>query len=185
MADENNNDASTTPDPAPQEVVPAEFKPTPSDLGDAGKKALSEERAARKAAEKEREALSARLKEFEDRDKSEAEKLAERAAAAEAERDALKADAIRARVALTKGIPADLMDRLRGSSEEEVAADADRLMAVIASSTKPLPRGAVDQGERDKGGVSQLGRDDLSRMSPAEIEAARKAGRFDRLMAGK
>jgi hypothetical protein len=52
-------------------------------LGEPGKKALAEERAARKAAEKALAEREAKLKEFEDRDKTEAEKLAARAAAAE------------------------------------------------------------------------------------------------------
>ncbi len=75
----------------------------PDDLGEAGKKAIAAERAAKKAAEKQLNELQKRLAEFEDRDKTEAQKLAERAAAAELERDALMLTAMRQRVALAKG----------------------------------------------------------------------------------
>lgn len=67
-------------------------------LGEAGKKALAEERAARKAAEKERSDLAARLKTFEDAQKTEAEKLAERADAAEKQAQAATARAVKAEV---------------------------------------------------------------------------------------
>ena len=67
-------------------------------LGDAGKKALNAERDARKAAEKERAALAARLKAFEDAQKTEAEKLAERADVAEKREQAATARAVKAEV---------------------------------------------------------------------------------------
>lgn len=67
-------------------------------LGDAGKKALSEERAARKAAEKERADLAAKLKTYEDRDKTETERLAERAETAQKAADAATKRAVKAEV---------------------------------------------------------------------------------------
>jgi hypothetical protein len=38
-------------------------------------------------------------------------------------------DAATLKVALDKGVPSDLVDRLRGNTPEEIAADADKLMA--------------------------------------------------------
>jgi hypothetical protein len=70
----------------------------PNDLGDAGKKALQEERAARKAAEKLAAEQAAKLKEFEDRDKTEAEKLAAKAEAAEKKATEATARAVKAEV---------------------------------------------------------------------------------------
>lgn len=67
----------------PPKQDPAADPPKDDGLGDAGKKALQEERAARKAAEKALAERDAKLREFEDRDKTEAEKLAAKAEAAE------------------------------------------------------------------------------------------------------
>lgn len=69
-------------DTTDQTVTPADGKP-PADLGDAGKRALESERSARREAEKQAKELAARLKELEDRDKSETDKLREDLAAKE------------------------------------------------------------------------------------------------------
>jgi hypothetical protein len=53
------------------------------ELGDAGQRALREERRKAREAAKERDALQARLKEYEDRDKTEQQRLTESQAAAE------------------------------------------------------------------------------------------------------
>lgn len=124
-----------------------EIKPE-SDLGDAGKKALAAERAAKKAAEKQLNELTARLTEYENRDKTEAQKLVERAEQAERERDALRVESLRARVAITKGLPADLMEFLTATDEDELAAQADRLMARLPTPDPARPRADVDQGAR-------------------------------------
>ena len=50
---------------------------------------------------------------------------------------AVSADA--ARVALAKGLPADLVDRLRGDTESDIAADADALLALVNAPRTPLP----------------------------------------------
>jgi hypothetical protein len=78
------------------------------DLGENGKKALAAERAARRDAEK-------RLKEAE-------AKLAERE----------RADLV-TEVASAKGIDAALAGRLKGSTREELEADADELLELIGS----------------------------------------------------
>jgi membrane protein involved in colicin uptake len=87
-------------------------------LGENGLAALKAEREARAAAEK-------RLKEFEDRDKTEAEKTAERLAAAEKRASELEAKALRAEVAAAKGVPLSL---LSGSTKAELEAHADALI---------------------------------------------------------
>lgn len=74
------SDDQTTTDDATATGDAADTKP-PADLGDAGKKALDAERAARREAER-------KLKEYEDRDKTELQKLQD----AVAERDAQLAD---------------------------------------------------------------------------------------------
>lgn len=124
-----------------------EIKPE-SDLGDAGKKALAAERAAKKAAEKQLNELASKLAEYENRDKTEAQRLVERAEQAERERDALRVESLRARVAISKGLPADLMEFLTAEDEDELAAQAERLMARLASPDPAVPRADADQGAR-------------------------------------
>jgi hypothetical protein len=110
---------------APDEAAPQ------GELGDAGQKALREERARARAEAKRAAALEARLKEFEDRDKTESQKLAEARQAAEQRATAAESALARYRVAATKGVPAELVERLRGDTEDELAADADRLLELV------------------------------------------------------
>lgn len=94
---------------------------------------------------KENSTAAARLAELEEAQKSEQQRASERAEAAEKELAAMRLDALKARVALAKGLPADLVDRLRGDTEDELADDADRLLALIQPGK---PRGDVAQGPR-------------------------------------
>lgn len=120
MADDPNN-----PDP--------KDKPDP----DAGaKKALEAERAARREADKTVTELRTRLKDLEDRDKDESQKLLDRIAAAEqkaAEADKkveeAKAETLRLSVAAEKGLKPAQAKRLAGTTREELEADADDLLA--------------------------------------------------------
>ena len=116
----------TTEPVAPTEpVVPAPEAPkpeAPQELGEGGLKALQAERDARAALEK-------KLKEFEDRDKSEAEKAAERLEAAERRAAELETKATRAEVAATKAVPTDLLAGPKSTSTEDLAAFADALIA--------------------------------------------------------
>jgi len=100
-------------------------------LGEAGKKALEAERRNARAAARERDALAAKLKEFEDRDKSESEKAAERAAAAEKRVAELEAQATRLEVAFENGLTPAQAKRLVGSTREELEADAKELLATF------------------------------------------------------
>ena len=111
----------------------------PADLGDAGQKAIKAERDARKAAERSNAELAARLKEFEDAKLSELERANNAAAEAAAELARLRAENVRATVALSKGVPADLIEFLTGDTEEEVAAKADLLLSRLNAPGTPKP----------------------------------------------
>ena len=83
---------------------------------------------------------------------------------AESREKELKAERItntRQRIAMLKGVPAELIDRLQGGTEEEIAADADRLMQYIKPSTGP----GVPPANR--GGSTAP--TDISKMTPSEI----------------
>jgi hypothetical protein len=101
------------------------------------------------------------------------------------ERDELQAQLLRERVARQVGLPDALVDRLRGSTAEEVAADAETLVALIAPKAKQpgRPVEALTPGSGiDTAGPSQLTREALSTMTPKEIERARSEGRFNDLL---
>lgn len=101
-------------------------------LGEAGKAALVAEREARKEAERTLKATAARLQEFEDKDKSELERKDSTIAAITQERDEATSALLRYEVAAEKGIPADALPLLSGSSREELEAKADSILTLIA-----------------------------------------------------
>ena len=113
---------------------------------DAVRNALKREREARAAAQRERDDLQNKVKEFEDRDKSESQRLEERATKAEGERESLAQENLRLRVAIEKKLPAELIDRLKGGSKEEMESDADELLKLVKSSG---PATGFDGGARD------------------------------------
>lgn len=117
----------TAPAETATPVVPAaEVAKTDEPLGAPGLAALKSEREAKAAAEKRAADAEARIKEFEDAQKTEAEKQADRLAAIERENVELRSAKTRAEVAAAKGVPAGL---LTGSTQEELEASADALIA--------------------------------------------------------
>lgn len=129
MSDENTD----TPAENVEQAKPVE------ELGEGGKKALQAERDARKRAEDEAKALRARLDDIEAANMTELEKAQKAARDAQAELSALQLESLRHRVALEKGLPANLVDRLRGESEADIAADADALLALVNAPRSPMP----------------------------------------------
>jgi hypothetical protein len=181
------SDTATT-DTAPEATEPAAPETPPpatpgDDLGDAGKKAIAAERAARKAAEKQAADLAAQVKAFEDASKSEAEKAAARAEAAEKALAEVTAKAARLQVAAEVGVPADLVEFLTGSDEESLRAQAEKLMAATAASKAPrAPQPDPSQGAKPGATASQLTSADLKGMGHDAINAARAEGRLNDLL---
>ncbi|WP_051549266.1 hypothetical protein [Nocardioides sp. URHA0032] len=149
-----------------------------ADLGDAGKKALDAERREKRAAEKRAADLEARLKEFEDRDKTESTRAIERAEAAEKAAAAAEARALRLEVASEKGLTPAQAKRLVGETREELEADASELLETFkpAASTEDDSQESVveslDLGNR--GGTPKKGK------STADLFAAAIDGSFTR-----
>ena len=118
--------------------------------------------------------------EAQEQGKSELQKAQEAAAKAEARAAAMEAEAMRAKVAAATGVDADL---LSGSSEEELRASAERLRAWRGAQ---VPKGApaTDAGVRgdEIRAARQLTREDLKKMSPAEIIKARQDGQLNNIM---
>lgn len=116
-------------------------------------RALEREREAAKAARQETVALTARLKEFEDRDKSDAQKLQERTEALAAENESLKLDKLRRDVAADNGLTPAQAKRLVGSTREELEADAIEI-ATTFPTTAAVPKFQdIAQGVRPGGGA--------------------------------
>lgn len=111
-----------TPDGDPPE------EPTPDDLGDPGKKALTAERKARRDAERELQKVQDRLAEIEDADKTETQRLTDRLNEAEARAAKAEGDALRLTVAQAKGLTPAQAKRLVGTTREELEGDADEIL---------------------------------------------------------
>lgn len=153
-------------------------QPATGDLGDAGKKALDAERREKRAAEKRAADLEARLKEFEDRDKTESTRAIERAEAAEKAAAAAESRALRLEIAAEKGLTPAQAKRLVGESREELEADADELLetfkpaATSDDDTTETVVDSLDLGTR--GGTPKKGK------STADLFAAAIDGSFTR-----
>jgi hypothetical protein len=113
------------------------------ELGENGVKALREERDARKAAEKALNELAAKVKAFEDRDKSESEKLQEQLT--ELSNRAAKAERENARLAVIAEhqIPKDYQDLIQGDDVEVLTAAAAKVQALIEATSSPNDRASL------------------------------------------
>lgn len=162
---------STEPPVAPQApidtpvAVPATGTPNGDDaLGEGGKKALDAERKARDAAEKALRAAESKVRAFEDAQKTEAEKTAERIRALE--EDAAKA--LRYEAADKAELPLSLAARLKGNTLEELIADAAELKQLLGATTPaaptppatPAPDRRQGGGQAEPGGTMAAGRAD-------------------------
>jgi hypothetical protein len=149
------SDTATTTTTEPKPAAPAAPQEptvtTEPDLGDAGKRAIAAERARAEKAEKE-------LKAFRDADEkrktdemSDLEKAQKAAKEATDQAQSATLSALRYRVALDKGLPANLADRLKGSTQEELEADADELADMVTTTPSGAPRRDPSQGARTTG----------------------------------
>lgn len=80
-----------------------------------------------------------RLKEIEDRDLSELDKAKRAASEASTELESLRRQTLVQQVAIEKQLPPALASRLQGATAEELAADADSLLALLKKAPKPDP----------------------------------------------
>ena len=136
---EVSEDPPETPPNDPQDAPPVGGED--EKLGEAGMKALRAEREAHRKAKAD---LAALQKQIDDAQKTEAERASD--ALREAQEAATKAqrEALRYRVAATKTggelkRALTLAERLVGDTEEELAADLDKLLAELGAATPPPP----------------------------------------------
>lgn len=132
-----------TPEQTPaQPETPAEPKPTET-VDYWKQRSRQNEAQARANADAAR-----KLKEIEDRDLSELQKAQRDREEALTRLQSIEGEALRNRVALSKGLPADIAATLNGSTEEELAAHADALLAWRGNQPPPTPRPDPGQGAR-------------------------------------
>lgn len=81
----------------------------------------------------------------------------------ETELKTLRWQSERMRVAMAKGLPAELADRLQGETAVELEADADKLLALVKSTPANTP------GVPPPSGGAAVTAADLSKMTPQEI----------------
>ncbi|MGZ0151881.1 hypothetical protein ACXJJ3_32815 [Kribbella sp. WER1] len=128
VADGNDNARSL-------DNLPAEYAWVAKEIRDANNEAKNL-RARAKAGDD----AATRFAEIEAASKTDAEKAAERLNTAEKSVTDLTAENMRLRVAIEHGVPADLIDRLRGNDAEEMGADAKALMQRLTpQQSKPAP----------------------------------------------
>ncbi|MEU4570840.1 hypothetical protein [Micromonospora sp. NPDC023956] len=125
---------------------------SPETSGERPQDVPPEVKQALRKANKEAETLRLRLKEYEDRDKTEAEKTAERLSEAETKAAAAELRALRLEVAAEKGLTPAQAKRLVGSSREELEADADELLSTFpvapTVTERKVPKPDPSQGSR-------------------------------------
>jgi hypothetical protein len=141
MTDSTQTEESTTTTAEPNE----------GDLGDAGKRAIAAERKRAEIAEKSLKALQDELTKRETAELTELERFKRENEELRTGKSTSELEATRYRVALEKGIPADLAARLQGASYDEIAADADTLASLIPANGKPpVPRADLSQGAKQQ-----------------------------------
>lgn len=129
---------------------------------------------------------AAKFDEIEESQKTEQQKLADKAAAAEAKAAEKDAELARVKAAVKHGLTEEDLDLLgTHGTAEEIDARAEKLAARIkaADTNKPKPDfGGGDRGTDVTAKGGQLTRDDMKRMSPEEIVKAQEEGRFNDLV---
>lgn len=130
-----------------------------------------EERAKRSRDEAQANAEAARkLKELEDADKSEVDRLRETVEAANKRADEAEAKALRAEIAAEKGLSLSQAKRLIGSTREELEADADELLEAFKPSDDKRDDKSRRPQERLRPGASN--EDDEGAVDPKKVADA-------------
>jgi len=105
---------------------------------------------------------AARLAQFEESQKTEAQRLTEAVTAAEQRAAAAERESMRLKVIAESGLDPDLHEFVTGDTEDEVRAKAEKLKAkaaaaVVAPTTAPGPRADLSQGAKSQADVALNG----------------------------
>lgn len=126
---------------------------------------------------------AAKWRDYEAAQKPVQERLAEELAQTKAQAAEAAAKLLRYEIASAKGITGEATKLLKGTTQEELEAEADLLNALIANQSKPkTPLPDENQGKPAPASLGQLTEADLQGMSSKDITDARKAGRLNDLL---
>lgn len=136
-----------------------------------------------KKANKEAETLRFKLKEYEDRDKTDLQKLQEERDSLKTERDSLSLAQMRREVADELGLTPAQAKRLVGSTRDELEADAQDILTAFPSTPSKPKFGDVGQGPRGESSQKVYTRTELNDFTffmknKDDILAAYKEGRI-------
>ena len=165
----------TTEEPATPEPEAVEETQDDAPLRPEGERALEAWKVRARQAEAEQKELAARVKEFEERDLSEQERLTKAAEDAKREAEEAARENLRLKVALDKNLPSEMIDRLRGENLDELYEDADTLLALV----KPRDAQDFDGGARKT--AKGMDRDEavrLLRENPDEFYRLKDEGKI-------
>lgn len=159
-------ETETAPEPTETPETPEPAGETPS-----GDRLPDDHPVVKALAKANEEAKQARLKvkEFEDRDKTEAERTSEKLTELEKTATTASVDAIRFEIALDKGLTKNQAKRLVGSTREELEADADELVKDLGLDDAGKPDVSRRPKERLRPGAAP---DAEPEKSPAELAEA-------------
>lgn len=140
------------PDDKPDAKPDDDADETKPDPDSGAKSALERERKARRDADRRATEAERRAKELEDKDKTEVQRLTDENADLKKQLATVTVSSARLKVAIEKGLTATQAKRLVGDTEEDLAADADELLADLGAKpgggdkpdgdeTKPPPAG--------------------------------------------
>jgi hypothetical protein len=150
------SDDVVTPESTPEASATEAPAPEPTETVDDGKYKSIARKQEQKYIEaaKERDELKTKLEEIEKSKLSDLERAQKDAEEARKQLDALKSeaetarlDALRTRIGAEKGLPPQLIERLRGEDEDGIRADADALLTAVKKDEAAWP----DMGQGDKG----------------------------------
>lgn len=206
MAEPDTPDPEPDPEPPPEPDPEPDPEPPDEQLGEGGRRALSNERSARKAAEaraRKAEQAAERLRQQGLSDQERAVEDAKKTGAAEASaKYAASILAAEVKAAAASRVAPEAIDDLHRILDldptelvgDDGKVDTDRLTSAIDEAVKSRPYLAPsnggaqpdpDQGARGGGRPTQLTESDVRQMSPAEITKARREGRLSDYLAGK
>lgn len=135
-----------------------------------------------KAAKADSEAAT-KWREYEAAQKPIQERMAEELAQTKAAAAEAAAKLLRYEIASAKGITGEATRLLKGTTQEELEAEADLLNALIANQSKPkTPMPDDNQGKPAPTTVGQLTKEDLKSMTPQEINDAKAAGKLNEIL---
>lgn len=138
---------------------PSGFDDLPAETKAEIKRLRSEAASNRKAAQE----AKAKVEEFEERDKTDAEKMADKLRKAEEARKESEAKLLRFEVATDKRVPAKAVKFLSGTTREELEAQADELIELASPATPDFDGGVRDPASPTKTPEDQHN-EDLLRM---------------------